>query len=211
MDFRTYRDTPLSAFAQFVHDNMLGNAAFPAPDVPLATLQQQITDYNQALEATHTGDRIATSVLKQRRAALKASLLTQARYVNHVAYDDEGKIISSGFNHSSGQRHGAVVPEAPRIMQFQVEHATGAVSLRASAVKDARSYMAIVEAVQEQAARMNERTVVLPPGAVAVCASIQRKMRISGLQSGVRCRVRVYAVGTAGVSVGSSAVEFIAQ
>lgn len=136
--FAQFRDVKLSIFTHSIIDSLTGNASFPAPVVPLATLTAALTAFTDALAAAAQGGRQSTAEKNNQRAALIAWLRLEANYVQGVAMDNLPVLLSSGFS-SINLNRAQVQLAAPLIMKIENAMSTQ-LAVRLTPVPTARAY-----------------------------------------------------------------------
>ena len=106
-EFRTMKEADLASFADGVAIRLTGNATFPSPPVPAATLSTQVGTLRAALAAIASSGRtkVLTAQSKEARLALLLSLVADGHYVedtsNTAAAGDSAKaaalVVSAAF------------------------------------------------------------------------------------------------------------------
>jgi hypothetical protein len=139
--FAKVKDPDLHDFAGVVSISLYGNAAFPSPPIPKATLDAANEAFSSAHAAQAQGGTAATAEKNSKREALIGLLRKLARYVEDNANNDLATLLSSGFLAVTGKYTSptASVP-APTIYAV-VNGDSGQIILRVTAVKNSRGYI----------------------------------------------------------------------
>ena len=99
LGYKKYKDDPLIAFAQGVHDALMKNAGqFPNLPVSLADLQDAITDFTTKRIAAVQGSVAQTEARKAARTVLLGKLNPIALHVEGVALGSADVIRAAGFD-----------------------------------------------------------------------------------------------------------------
>jgi hypothetical protein len=99
LGYKKYKDDPLIAFAQGVHDALIKNAGqFPNLPVSLADLQDAITDFTTKRIAAVQGSVAQTEARKAARTVLLGKLNPIALHVEGVALGNADVIRAAGFD-----------------------------------------------------------------------------------------------------------------
>ena len=136
--FVSLPDTAIADFTDTIINALTGNAGFPTPTVPLATLATQKTDFLTKLAATAQGGTLATSAKNDAWGVLAGSLRQLAAYVQSLAGNDQTLLISSGFQPTSTNR--AQSPLVTPVVQRIDNGMSGQLIVRLSPVPNARAY-----------------------------------------------------------------------
>ncbi|MEI7478632.1 MAG: hypothetical protein WCJ81_09485 [bacterium] len=97
ISFEKYKDLEVADIASHIILSMTNNASFPAPPVPLKTIQTALTAYNEALKKSYEGSKADTATKNLKRKDLQALLSTLGNYVNLVADGDVVMLDNSGY------------------------------------------------------------------------------------------------------------------
>lgn len=138
LGFSEFSDSALVEFGRRVVAGLTENPAFPTPDVPLATLQGQLTEFERALSASALGGAAATAAKNIERAKLETLLRTEAFYVQLAMKNDLTALLSSGFEPVSG-RNPSEPLGTPAVLRIENVESTR-LALRVSSVPNARAY-----------------------------------------------------------------------
>lgn len=95
--FGTYSDANLEQKAEYIKEQMTGNASFPAPDPSLGDLQDAIDAYSTALISAAGLDCTEVAQKNEYRQALEVLLAKLGMYVMNVALGNTAMLTSSGF------------------------------------------------------------------------------------------------------------------
>jgi hypothetical protein len=99
LDYKKHKDAPLIPFAQGVHDALTANGGlFPNLPVPLAALQDAITDFTNKCNAAVKGSVAQTEARKAARKVLLNQLNPLSLYVEGVALGRAEVIRAAGFD-----------------------------------------------------------------------------------------------------------------
>jgi hypothetical protein len=115
MSFAALSDSDLDEFAANIVVSLTGNAAYPAPLVPLATLGAAQSAFHDALLAAAQGGVQLTAVKNEARDALVTLLRQEASYVQAIAGQNLSTLLSSGFEANSTNRAQSTL-DAPNII-----------------------------------------------------------------------------------------------
>jgi hypothetical protein len=176
-------------FARQIITSMTGNASFPAPDPPLATVTASANEVEKAFNDA--------SVAKQEYAAklsiqgdkveiLDANLRKLANYVDSTSSDNDAIIQSAGMSVRAKPAPIGNLP-IPAGLSAEAGAKEGEIDISWDRVEGARSY------VVEQSADPITQT-----SWKYAAVSTKSSMTISGLTSGVKYWFRVAGVGAAG-------------
>src|SRR5271170_183362 len=138
LSFTGLSDADLDEFASNIIVSLTGNAAFPTPLVPLATLTTAQSDFHDALVAAAGGGVQLTAVKNEKRAALETLLRQEAAYVQGVAGQNLSTLLSSGFGAASTNRTQSPL-DTPTIAELDNGQTTQLV-LKIQPVINARAY-----------------------------------------------------------------------
>jgi hypothetical protein len=109
LGFAQLSDADLNKFAVGVVKGLTGNGVFPAPTVPVATLDASQKAFEVALAATNGGGTVQTVLKDQARDVLVGQLRQNALYVEDTADGDEAKALTTGYKVNKGGHH----PQSP--------------------------------------------------------------------------------------------------
>ena len=104
LSFASLPDPGLDEFASNIVVSLTGNAAYPTPLVPLATLDAAQTAFHDAVLAAAMGGLQLTAIKKEKRAGLLDLLRQEASYVQALASQNLSMLLSSGFEANSTRR-----------------------------------------------------------------------------------------------------------
>lgn len=96
--FARLRDEDLNTFTQNILNKMTGNTNFVTPAPALADVETSLKDYQAALAHAKGGTKEATSLKREKRAALEALLRDLAAYVQVTGKNNSTVLLSSGFD-----------------------------------------------------------------------------------------------------------------
>jgi hypothetical protein len=138
LGFAGYRDSELGDFTGSIIIGLTGNAAFPAPPVSVADLTTQQAAYATALNNTALGGPQQTALKNAAKLVVIDSLRKNAAYVQSLANQDVGMLLSSGYQANSTNR-ARVQLDVPAITEILNEMNT-TLTVRLQPVDNARSY-----------------------------------------------------------------------
>jgi hypothetical protein len=138
LTYNSYPDAVLDEMTTAIITAMTGNAAFPTPTIPLATVTTRQTTFSDACAAAAFGGTPLTAAKNQARQALLDALDANAMYVQAIARYDLAMLLSSGYQAASTNR-AQVQLSAPTILGLENEMSTQLV-LRLSPVTNAYCY-----------------------------------------------------------------------
>ncbi len=104
LGFARLPDQELDNFAQRIVDSLAGNAAFPAPPVPLANLTAAKDDFTNKVAAAKQGGPGDTAAKNASRQSLIGLLRLEANYVQGAFNNDLPTLLSSGYEAASTER-----------------------------------------------------------------------------------------------------------
>jgi hypothetical protein len=163
--------------AKLIIQAMTGNAAYPNPDPPLATIQAAIADLESAEAAVHTRARGAVATRNEKRAALIALLQQLKGYVQKVADVDREHAPSLIQSAGMSVKNMAVHPK--RVFGVKRGKVSGSVALVTASAGNRASY-------EWQISADGGKSWQLAP------VTTQSRTTITGLQPGAmyafRCR-----------------------
>lgn len=138
LGYNQYPDSVLDELTTAIVTAMTGNAAFPAPTMPLATISARQTVFRTALAAASNGGTQLTAKKNQARQSLLDGLDANAMYVQALARYDLAMLLSSGYQATSTNRAQTQLP-APVILSLDNDVSTQLV-LRLSPITNAYCY-----------------------------------------------------------------------
>ena len=196
LKFAALPDAALAEFTTRVITGLTGNAAFPTPDVPLATLQAQLTKFDDALAMSALGGMAATAQKNIERAKLEELLRTEAFYVQLAMKNDLATLLTSGFEAAAGRSPSEPLA-APSILQIENSESTR-LALKVTPVPRARAY---------EVRKMNGTGGWEP----AMIGTKSRRLEVDGLVPGSKYQFQVRAIGgSTGTGPWSNPVEHMA-
>jgi hypothetical protein len=196
LGFATLPDAALAEFTGRVVAGLTGNAAFPTPDVPLATLQAQLVKFDDALAMSALGGMATTAQKNIERAKLEELMRTEAFYVQLTTKNDLATLLSSGFEAVGGRSPSEPLP-APSILQIENTETTR-LTLKVTPLPNARAY---------EVRKMNGTGGWVP----ATIGTKSRKLEVDGLVPGSTYQLQVRAIGgSTGTGPWSNPVEHMA-
>jgi hypothetical protein len=196
LKFAALPDAALAEFATRIITGLTGNAAFPTPEVPLATLQAQLLKFDDAVAMSALGGMAATAQKNIERAKLEELLRTEAFYVQLAMKNDLATLLSSGFEATSGRSPSEPLP-APSILQIQNTETTR-LTLKVTPLPNARAY---------EVRKMNGTGGWVP----ATIGTKSRRLEVDGLVPGSKYQLQVRAIGgSTGTGPWSNPVEHMA-
>ncbi len=190
-NFQTYKDGDLGPTAQFIHDEMLANAAtFATPVITMAALQTLVTDYLAKLSAKASRATADIAEFKVSREALEAALSRLGNYVNDIAQGDTVIVEQSGFpSYETAHAAQTGAPAAPQNLRLFRGSVSGSVL--------ARFKPALSPSTNE--VQINTGNVATPGDWRTAGIFKGQKAEITGLTPGTHVWVRVRTVGLKGV------------
>jgi hypothetical protein len=138
LTYNSYPDAVLDELTTAIIAAMTGNAAFPSPTIPLATVTTLQTTFRNALAAAANGGTPLTAAKNQARQALLDALDANALYVQTGARYDLAMLLSSGYQAASTNRAQTQLP-APKIQGLENQMSTQLV-VRLSPIANAYCY-----------------------------------------------------------------------
>ncbi|HEY2329637.1 MAG TPA: fibronectin type III domain-containing protein [Verrucomicrobiae bacterium] len=138
LSFTGLSDSDLDEFASNIVVSLTGNAAFPTPLVPLATLGAAQAAFHNALLAAAQGGTQLTAVKNEARTALETLLRQEASYVQAIAGQNLSMLLSSGFAANSTNRTSSQL-DTPNIIGLD-NGMTTQLLLRMQPVSNAKAY-----------------------------------------------------------------------
>ena len=177
--YNSYPDAALDELTTAIIAAMTGNASFPTPTIPLATVAALQTTFRNALAAAANGGTQLTAAKNGARQALSDAQDANALYVQTIARYDLAMLLSSGYQAASTNRAQTQLP-APTIMALENEMSTQLV-VRLSPIANAYCY-------EVQTKNGGGWT----PAGVFTAA---RKIILTGLTPGTTYNVQARAIG----------------
>ena len=174
----------LATKAQVIHDNMNGNAHYPAPDPSLADLQTAITEFQLAIVKAKNGSKEDTADKNAKRKILEDLLHRLSYYVQVNSLGDETIILGSGFDVNKQAGTVGALPK-PENFKVMVGENKGTVELSCDAVANASFY--------------EYQYTKLPLSATSIWTmrtATKRKLLVEGLTSGQQYVFKMAAGGS---------------
>jgi hypothetical protein len=167
---------------------MASNASiFDAPPISMPTFRTQINELESAQINTYDRAKSATIIRNQKRAIIKASLVTLSWYVNSVSNGDEAIMNLAGMAAAARGPYRYDSIDKPKNLRGFSPY-TGAVKIRWSVVSNAAAY--IVEYCSDPATDTEWKNCFNNRSANA---------EMGGLESGKKYWFRVRAIGARGL------------
>jgi hypothetical protein len=138
LGFARLSDAELVTFTESLVTHMTGNAAFPTPLVPLASITTALNTFTTALADSAQGGKPATAVKNAAREVLLALLRQEAAYVQSLAGDDLPVLLSSGFEAVSTTR--TQIPLPKPVVDDIANNMSTQLAMRLKPVPTARAY-----------------------------------------------------------------------
>jgi hypothetical protein len=180
LGFAQSPDATLNDFADAVVAGLTGNAAFPTPPVPLATLADAKDAFAAALTAAALGGPQATAAKNAARAAVVEVLRQLAYYVQGAMKNDLALLLSSGFVAADPNRAQSPLPP-PVVLKIENRQSTQLV-LQLKRVANAKAY---------EVQKMNGTGGWTPAGIFTQA----RRIVLEGLNPGSTYTVQARAIG----------------
>ena len=191
LNFRRLSVPEKIAKARQIVTALTGNASFPNPNPPLATITAGVNDLDGAYTTTQSRKQgVKTAVADQttKEDALDQLISQCGSYVESVAGNDETLIMSAGMD-TRAPASASTVPDTPSAQVATIGDRDGELDLSWDTVPGARSYV-----IQQSPD---------PPGATTwthAGTSTKSSTTITGLTPGTRYWFRVAAIGASGQS-----------
>ncbi|MBI5476257.1 MAG: fibronectin type III domain-containing protein [Ignavibacteriales bacterium] len=189
LNLRNLNVTEKIQFARQIVTGITGNASFPTPDPPLATITNCATDLENAFNDANVAKQEANtkvSIQDGKENVLDINLQKLANYVESASNGDDAKIQSAGMSiRAKGVPIGAL--SLPSALSATAGAKEGEIVLRWDRVTGAKSY------IVEQSADQITSTSWKYAG-----VSTKASIIISGLTSGTKYWFRVAGIGAAG-------------
>jgi hypothetical protein len=178
--YNSYPDSVVDELTTSIIAAMTGNAAFPTPTIPLATVATLQTTFRNDLAAAANGGTQLTAKKNQSRQLLLDALDSNALYVQSIARYDMAMLLSSGYQAASTNRAQTQLT-APTIQALENDLSTQLV-VRLSPVPNAYCY---------------EVQVSIGTGAWQTMGAFTaaRKIILTNLTSGTVYNVQARAIG----------------
>jgi hypothetical protein len=138
LGFTRLPDGDVDNFAAGVIKGIEGNAAYPAPPVPLTDLQSAADDFTAKVAQAKTGGVVDTAAKNNSRETLVVMLRQLAGYVQLNCNNDLAILLSSGFQAMSTNRSASPL-EQPQGLVLRNGN-SGQLVARVSPVKNTRMY-----------------------------------------------------------------------
>lgn len=116
-----------------------GAAAYPPPDFTAAQLQTAIDAFSTASAAAKNGGTLATSMKRDKRAALVTIMRALANHVQSHHGNDMTKLLLSGFEPASTTRTSAPLP-TPVIRDILHGSNSGTLRVRINPIENAENF-----------------------------------------------------------------------
>jgi hypothetical protein len=179
------------AKAQRIVDSMTGNASFPTPSPPLATVTTSITNLDTAYSTAQAARQTAkekTSDQNEKEDGLDKIIVQLGAYVESVAGDDETVILSAGMDaRAAGVSPSDIAGQPQGLTPTEGDH-DGEVDLVWNKVRGVNSYV------------IERSTGSQPTAWEHAGVSTRSSFTGGGLTSGARYWFRVAAVNSIGQS-----------
>ena len=218
---------PIPAKIEFVRDrvvDMTGNANFPTPDVPLATITTAVDDLETKHLAAQGGGAAQTQAQDASEEALDDLMRDEAGYVTRIADGSTVIITSAGFDFTQTELSPVAVPAKVEKLKLTHSDQAGTIITNCDPVENAKGYVTVITDMQNASITVNSGSVIFqsaatpgappPPSAGSVFllfnADTFRKTTFSGLKSGTRYYVFKYAFNAQGKGTNSDVVSIVA-
>jgi hypothetical protein len=192
LNFRRLAIPEKIARAQQIVAALTGNANFPTPHPTLAAVTAAINELETAANAAQAARleaRRRTAAQVNKEADLDQLMTQLGAYVESVAGEDEGLILSAGLEMRSAAGPDGTAPAAPETLTATTGNHEGEIELSWDAVRGARSYV-VERTTNPQEASSWVQAGVAPRSSLVV----------EGLDSGTRYHFRVASVTLNGQS-----------
>lgn len=196
--------TDLVDFARQIVIAMTGNANFTTPNPALSSITSAADSVETAYDNQNLSDKAKAIQVSASRKQLIALLSQLGDYVANIANGDAGVMVSAGMD-ASTDRAPSQIPAAPQKLSAVSILAEGQAKAKWQKVKGAHVY--VVE-ISDDVAAVNSGTGVsvnpLPSTARSFITWTQADIVtqthcvLTGLTSGIKYAIRVYAVGAKG-------------
>jgi Fibronectin type III domain len=177
--------------AKQISKSLTGNASFPAPTPPIATLDTAASNLQTAHDGVVAARQEAknkTAIQNQMEDELDDLLTRMGGYVSSVSGDDEALITSAGMSVQQ-PKASAGPPTLPQSFAAMTGDSDGEIDLSCNAVNGAQSYIF-------------EMSLQAPPNAAwtHIQTTTKSSLTVTGLTSGTRYWFRVAAINANGQS-----------
>jgi hypothetical protein len=205
-------------FGKSIVVSMTSNTNFPTPTPALPSVTTAINALDAAKVAAIGGGKSKTALMHQCEDTLDSILLQLANYVESVANakaaaggDAKALITSAGMDYKK-QSSSTAVPDAPINIKAETTKSEGEILINWDKVMGAHVY--VIE-MSTDSSVVGSRAIGPPAGGIVTPTIVtftlvkilsQRKFTLTGLDSGTKYALRVYAVGTHGYSPYSNVV-----
>src|SRR5581483_2334308 len=133
-NFSRLTDGELSNLSDSVFSKMSGNAHFPNPNPPLASLSAAGVAFSDATAAAAGGGVAETAAKNAARDTLEATLTALAKFVQNTANLTVEMVLSSGFSVAKTPQRATTPPDAPTNLQYEQGAGQGIVDVSLDAV-----------------------------------------------------------------------------
>lgn len=183
--FTSYSDANLEQKAEYILEQMTGNAFFETPSPALTDVKAAIAAYSQALVAAAGLDRTQVALKNEARAGLEVLLSKLGMYAMNVALGNVAMLTSTGFT---------------LIKLSEPQYITNPGNVTISNGVTSGELVAAVISVRAAKSYLHQITTELPTDATAwqSNSSSRSKYTYSGLQPGKQYWIRVAVVGSRG-------------
>lgn len=194
----------LVEFARQIVTAMAGNANFPNPNPALSSITAAANSLETAYNNANMSDRAKTLQVNSLRTQLKSLLTQLSNYVANIANGDANMVVNAGMS-ATTERTPSQIPAAPQNLGALSSLVEGQAIASWDKVKGARVY--VVEISDNVAAVnpvANGTAIPLPTTARSFITWVQADILtkthclLTGLTSGIKYAIRVYAVGAKG-------------
>ena len=198
--------TELIEFARQIVTAMTGNTHFTTPNPALSSLTTAANSLETTFNNPNMSNKAKTLQLNSQRALLKSLISQLGNYVANIANGDASIMVSAGMG-ATTSRTPSQIPAAPLNLVAQSSAAEGQATAHWDKVKGAHVY--VIELSDDVAAvtpsSTSTTTVTQAPTTARsfitwIQADIITKTHcvLTGLTSGIKYAIRVYAVGAKG-------------
>lgn len=218
---------PIPAKIEFVRDrvgDITGNANFPTPDVPLASITTAVDDLETKHLAAQGGGSAQTAAQDASEEALDDLMREEAGYVTRIADGSVVMITSAGFAATQTEPSPIAIPAKVENLTLKHGDQPGTISTTCDVVENAKGYVTIITDNASAPITVENGSVVLQMGAgpspipvpviqnlfLLFNAATSRKTSFSGLTSGTRYYCHKFAFNSKGKGADSDVVNIIA-
>jgi hypothetical protein len=198
LSFGRYTDDGLQAKAQSIILALTGNANFPNPLPPLATLQAELATYSAALAAAATNDVVKIAEKNEARLALEEVLVQLGLHVMAVSNGDIVMLTSSGFDLPKDKE--SAILEQPGSVSISNGITTGELVVKIPRVQGAYSYLFLITP-----------DPMLPNSVWETVPSSRSSNTFQNLVPGIKYWIKIAAVGSGSQIAYTPAGSQIAQ